>query len=283
MAIDTKTVLALGIVLAVAGCVQKPARQAGETFRDCAQCPELVVVPAGSFMMGSPADENGRKSNEGPRRRVTIEYPLAMGKYEVTFDQWDACVAAKGCTGHRRSDPGWRFEVLDDEGWGRGLRPAIKIDWSEAKAYAAWLSKETGQHYRLLSEAEWEYAARAGTGTARHWGEAAGDNHATCVDCGSAFDDRRSAPVGSFAANGFGLHDVLGNVWEWVEDCWNDDYSGAPTDGSAWTSGNCAYRIHRGGSTFNYSVNVRSARRDRLKAVNRGYGGGFRIARTLAR
>lgn len=284
-----KSIGALGIVLAVAGifaaagCAEKPVPPAGETFRDCADCPEMVVVPAGSFMMGSPANEEGRKRNEGPQHPVRIQNPFAVGKYEVTFAEWDAGVAAGGVAGHRRSDPGWGRRGPDDEGWGRGRRPAIKISWHEAKAYVAWLSKKTDKPYRLLSEAEWEYVARAGTATARPWGEAVDRNHANCDGCGSSFDDDRSAPVGSFAANRFGLHDVLGNVWEWVEDCWNGSYSGAPSDGSAWTSGECNRRVHRGGSTFNYSVNVRSAKRARLTAVNRGYGGGFRVAKTLER
>ena len=240
--------LVLGLGLVFAGLVPKWAEwQPGKTLRDCEQCPEMVVVPAGSYMMGSPDGEEGRSSAEGPVHEVTIATPLAVGKYEVTFAEWDACVAAGGCT-HQPSD----------EGWGRGKRPVINVSWDDIQQYVKWLSGETGQAYRLLSEAEWEYVARAGTTTPFHTGATispAQANYNGNYTYGSgqkgAYKEK-TVPVGSYAANGFEVYDVHGNVWEWVADCWNDSYAGAPSDGSAWTSGNtsgnCGSRVLRGGS-----------------------------------
>ena len=195
-------------------------RRPGRVFRDCAACPEMVVVPAGSFTMGSPASEKGRWDDEGPRHRVTIGYSLAVGVYEVTFAEWDACVRAGACGRYRP----------DDEGWGRGGRPVINVSWEDAREYVRWLSRETGAPYRLLSEAEWEYVARAGTETARYWGDS---ESGQCLNANGDDDDvnctdgyANTAPVGSFQPNTFGLYDVLGNVWEWTEDCWNRNYSG---------------------------------------------------------
>ena len=182
----------------------------------------MVVIPAGSFLMGSPEGEEGRLDREGPQHPVTIGAPFALGKYEVTFDEWDACVAAGGCE-HRP----------DDQGWGRGTRPVINVSWEDAHQYVAWLSGETGETYRLPSEAEWEYAARAGTTTRYFWGDgedpacgsaniydqvgkAADDYGGASFGCDDGFAE--TAPAGSFRANAFGLHDVSGNVWEWVED-----------------------------------------------------------------
>ena len=250
----------------------RPSRRAGERFRDCAECPELVVAPAGSFTMGSPLSEEGRFEDEGPQRRVTIPSPLAVGVYEVTFAEWDACVSAGGCGGHRP----------DDRGWGRGSRPVINVSWEDARAYVDWLSRRTGASYRLLSESEWEYVARGGSRTAYWWGGSVGRNRANCFDCGSRWDGEQTAPVGSFGANGFGLHDVSGNVWEWVEDCWHADYRGAPADGSAWTSGgNCGLRVLRGGSWSNGPRILRSASRNGNSAGSRVDDSGFRVSRTL--
>ena len=221
--------------------VARPGRAPGTAFRDCPDCPEMVVVPAGSFMMGSPSHEAGRAEDEDPRHRVTIAKPFAVGKYEVTFAEWDACVADGGCGGHRP----------EDEGWGRGRRPLVNVSWDDAKAYVRWLSRKTGKPYRLPSEAEWEYAARAGTTTRYSWGDDIGRNRANCLYCDSRWDLKQTAPAGSFRANVFGLHDVHGNVSEWVEDCWNDNYAGAPADGSPWTDGGCTRRVLRGGSWFN--------------------------------
>ena len=158
----------------------------------------------------------------------------------------------------------------------------VDVSWHDAKAYVEWLSRKTGKRYRLLSEGEWEYVARAGTETAFWWGDEMGSGRANCDGCGSRWDGRQTAPAGSFRANGFGLHDVHGNVWEWVEDCWHGDYGGAPTDGSAWTSGGvCGKRVLRGGSWFNKPRNLRSANRNWYSAGFRISYLGFRIARTL--
>ena len=243
---------------------------AGTKFRDCAECPELVVVASGSFEMGSPSGEAGRGGDEGPVHRVTFERPLAVGVYEVTFGEWEACVSGGGCGGYRP----------DDEGWGRGPRPVVNVSWDDAQAYVGWLSEKTGQAYRLLSESEWEYVARAGTRTRYWWGDEIGRNRANCRGCGSRWDNQKTAPVGSFLVNGFGLHDMHGNVWEWVEDCYVDGYAGAPVDGSAW-EWNCDGRVLRGGSCFDRPGGLRSADRNWVSTGSRNGGYGFRIARTL--
>ena len=252
---------------------KKRARNPGDTFRDCPECPELVVVQAGSFMMGSPVGERGRFINEGPLHEVRIDYPLAAGVYAVTFDEWDACVSDGGCGGYRP----------DDKGWGRGTRPVINVSWEDAQMYVKWLSWKTGKGYRLLSESEWEYVARSGTRTRYWWGDEIDRNRANCNECGSRWDNKRTAPVGSFSANAFGLYDVHGNVQEWVEDCWNDSYDGAPTDGSAWVSKDCDcyQRVLRGGSWNNKPRNHRSANRLRYYADSRKLNVGFRVAQTL--
>ncbi len=243
----------------------------GRTFRDCVECPQIVVVPSGSFTMGSPSNEAGRYDDEGAQHVVRIEYRLAVGVNEVTFAEWAACVAGGGCRGYRP----------DDEGWGRGNRPVINVSWNDAQSYVSWLSKRTGKSYRLLSESEWEYVARAGSVTAYSWGNDIGHNRANCDGCGSRWDNKKTAPVGAFSANAWGLYDVHGNVWEWVEDCQNDSYYGAPEDGSAWESGNCSGRVLRGGSWFNRPRGLRSAYRDRVRIESRAYYSGFRVARTL--
>ena len=249
----------------------------GERFRDCGECPELVVVRSGSYVMGSPESEEGRYSDEGPQHRVTIGEAFAVGVYEVTFAEWDACVAAGGCNGH----------VPDDEGWGRGRRPVINVSWEDAQGYVDWLSRETGAEYRMLSEAEWEYVARAGTETPFHFGgtistlRANYDGRYTYGGGREGQYRNRTVEVGSFAANAFGLYDVHGNVWEWVQDCWNASYRGAPTDGSAWETGDCSHRVLRGGS---WDLNPRYLRSAFRSGVPTGYrinNYGFRVARTL--
>ena len=210
-------------------------------FRDCAVCPQMIEVPAGSFVMGARFGEEGADDNELPRRPVTIGYPLAIGVYEVTFAEWDACVADGGCGGYSP----------DDEGWGRGALPVVNVRPDDAQGYVEWLSGETGAGYRLLSEAEWEYAARAGTDTRYAWGDSIGIGRAHCSGCGTRREFDWLAPVGSFAPNAFGLYDMHGNAWEWTEDCWNSRYDregGSPTDGSPWLSGNCDLNVLRGGS-----------------------------------
>ena len=255
-------------------------RTPGKTFRDCEACPEMVVVPAGSFTMGSPASEEGRYDDEGPQHRVTISQPFAVGRYEVTFSEWDACVSAGGCNRHRP----------DDEGWGRGRRPVMNVSWDDAKSYVSWLSRKTGKRYRLLTEAEWEYAARAGTTGPFHFGNTISTDRAnyngnyTYGSGSKGVSRRKTVPVGSFPANRFGLHDVHGNVWEWVEDCWHghDSYAGAPSDGSAWTTGGeCGRHVLRGGSWDYRPRGLRSAYRYWLATGNRDDNDGFRVARTL--
>ena len=178
-----------------------------------------------------------------------------------------------GCNGYKPSD----------EGWGRGRRPVINVSWDDAQAYVAWLSKKTGKSYRLLSGAEYEYAMRAGTQTVYPWGDTIGTNNANCHACGSQWDAKQTAPVGSFAANGFGLYDMVGNVREWTEDCYHDTYSGAPSDGSAWIEGgNCYHRVVRGGSFLLAPAFLRSASRYWFTSDYRLRYLGFRVARALA-
>ena len=199
--------------------------------------PLMVVVPAGSFRMGCLNEGGACYLSQRPVHTVNIA-SFAISRYEVTFDQWDACLDAGACNDYRP----------DDRGWGRGDRPVIRLKWNDAQAYVTWLSQQTGKQYRLPSEAEWEYAARAGTETTYDWGNEAGTNRANCDGCGSQWDGAQTAPVGSFAPNPWGLYDVHGNVWEWTEDCkGSSNYTGAPTDGSAWLAEPCNMRILRGG------------------------------------
>ena len=242
------------------------AQQPSKTFQDCSDCPIMVVLPAGSFTMGWPSSEKSKPYWK--QRRVTISKPFAVGKYEVTFVEWDACVSAGGCR-HRPIDLGW----------GRGRRPAIHVSWADAQEYVDWLSRRTGKRYRLLSESEWEYAARAGTRTRYFWGDAVGRDRANCDGCGSRWDGAQTAPAGSFAANGFGLHDLRGNVWEWVDDCWHESYDGAPTDSRAWTAGgDCDKRVLRGGSWLDSPWNLRAAVRIWGTTGIRRRWAGFRVA-----
>jgi len=242
----------------------------GSTFRDCDVCPEMVVIPAGSFQMGDLSGDGS--SDEIPVHAVTIPQPLAVGKFEVTWKEWEACVAAGGCDGAGPQGAG------GDNGWGKANRPVINVDWNDAKAYAAWLSKKTGHPYRLLSEAEWEYAARAGTKTKYAFGDTittrqanfSGDNYL-----------QQTVPVGSYQPNAWGLYDMHGNVWEWVEDCYHGSYSGAPSNGSAWATGSCASRVIRGGSWVGSSRSLRSAGRVGFDPSYRDSYLGFRITRTL--
>ena len=236
----------------------------GQTFQDCPGCPEMVVVPEGSFMMGSTA----RHDRERPVHRVTFARPFAVGVYEVTFAEWEACVSGGGCDGYRP----------DDRGWARGERPVINVSWNDAQPYVEWLSRKTGEGYRLLSESEWEYVARAGTTGPYHFGSSLSPSQANYAES----EHWKTVPAGSYSANAFGLHDVHGNVWEWVEDCWNGSYDGAPSDGSAWeSSGECSRRVLRGGSWDDDPQYLRSAIRSGYPSGNRNYLVGFRVARTL--
>ena len=279
------------------------AEAVGSRFRDCEECPELVVVGAGEYRMGSPESEEGRVNWEGPVHGVKIGERLAVGVYEVTVGQWRRFVEA---TGYSAGDGCWTYEGGEwEERSGRNWErpgfvqgeghPVVCVSWEDAQAYVSWLSRKTGEEYRLLSESEWEYVARGGTRSARYWGEGergqcrnangadeAAKRQYNWVGVASCDDGYvHTSPVGRFKANGFGLHDVHGNVWEWVEDCWNRSYEGAPADGSAWTRGNCGARVLRGGSWDNDPRYLRSAYRNRLASGGRDGNVGVRIVRTL--
>jgi formylglycine-generating enzyme required for sulfatase activity len=239
-----------------------------DSFRECVKdCPEMIVVPAGEFIMGSPANERGRFRGEGPQHRVIFAKPFAVSKFEVTFEQWDACYAVGGCP------------EVSDGGHGRGTRP-VSVTWIDAHQYANWFSQMTGQPYRLLSEAEWEYAARAGTTTLYSFGddEAALDQYAWY----SSNSDGQAHPVGEKMPNAFGLYDMHGNVWEWVYDFEHKDYEGAPADGSPWVQGGDeSQHVLRGGSWFDDPRHHRAANRYRNIADSRAGNIGFRLARSL--
>jgi formylglycine-generating enzyme required for sulfatase activity len=236
----------------------------GEIFRDCRDCPELVVVPGGDFVMGS-----SDTPYEKPEHTIAIKRPFAIGRREVTFSEWDQCADAGGC----------KYKP-DDHGWGRGNLPAINVSWDDAKLFVAWLSQKTGQKYRLPSEAEWEYAARAGTKTPFWWGKDIGTGHAQCDTCAGP-TTKQIVAAGSFRPNGFGLYDTAGNAAEWVEDCWNDNYRNAPKDAAAWTTGDCRLRVLRGGNFTSKAPEVRSSARFRYDEDVRYYANGFRIVREL--
>jgi formylglycine-generating enzyme required for sulfatase activity len=260
----------------VLSAAKEQALKPAQSFKECAaDCPEMIVVPAGSFTMGSPGTEKVRYTSEGPQHKVTFSKPFAVARYELTFADWDACAAGGGCNGYKPADLGW----------GRGQQPVINVDWDDAQQYVAWLSQVTGKTYRLLSEAEYEYATRAGTTTVYPWGDDIklnGAAMANCNGCGSKWDNQQTAPVGSFAPNKFGLYDMVGNVLEWTEDCAHSNYNGAPTDGSAWiTGGDCSNRLLRGGSWLVTPDYLRSALRFWIPSVSRSSAFGFRPARTL--
>ncbi|MDX2221995.1 MAG: formylglycine-generating enzyme family protein [Rhodospirillaceae bacterium] len=289
----------------------------GTVMKDCAVCPEMVVVPAGSFVMGSDEAETAREAvpadyarRELPRHAVTIAAPFALARYEVSRGEFARFVAATeyrppaGCAVWRI--PGMTFADNPAKWWGdpgfpqTDADPVSCVSFDDALAYAKWISDLSGQIYRLPSEAEWEYAARAGTATARHWGDgrdaacaqasvldaaaaaqlgaAPGvENAFPCADDGFVF----TAPVGSFPPNAFGLYDMLGNVSEWVMDCYNATYAGAPVDGSAWLAGNCDQRLTRGGAWSGKPWIVRAAERGRANAAGRNSPLGFRLARDI--
>ena len=247
--------------------------------------PAMVTIPAGGFRMGCLSDDGDCRGDEQPVHEVTIAQAFALSVYELTFAEWDACVAAGGCGGYRPGDL-YGYRQADDTGWlGNGSRPVVNVSWDDARGYAEWLSAQTGAEYRLPSESEWEYGARAGTTTRYSWGDEIGRNRANCDGCGGHWaDDRlaRAAPVGSFAANAFGLHDMHGNVEEWVADCWNNSYAGAPADGSAWLMGDCSGRVLRGGSQMSNPGELRAAFRVAGHSTGlRDSQLGFRVARML--
>jgi formylglycine-generating enzyme required for sulfatase activity len=238
----------------------------GSVFRDrdVRWCPEMVVLPPGEFWMGAAADDPLASPEEQPRHLVRIAYPLAVGRFPVTFEEHDHFARVSGTP------------LAADEGWGRGRRPVIKVSWHDAKRYLAWLSEQTGHSYRLLHDAEWEYACRAGTAGAFWWGEVPATRHANYD-----FAFGATSLVGSYAPNPFGLYDMVGNVWEWVEDCCTDSHDGAPADGSARATGDGSRRVIRGGSWNNRAKVLRSAFRGRDYPDNRNNAIGFRVARRL--
>jgi formylglycine-generating enzyme required for sulfatase activity len=294
-----RVILGLVLLLSPAFAADRPERE----FKECPDCPQMVAVPAGSFLMGSPAHEPGRFDAEGPLHRVTIK-AFALGKYDVTSAEFLSFLR----------DTGYQPEPcnpIQNIGWrspGDGIAyapspsqfepprwPAVCLDWRDAHAYIDWLNKKARAArpalaarpgpYRLPSEAEWEYAARGGTTTARWWGDAIGQAHANCNGCGSQWDYNTLADVDAFAANPFGLYGMLGNAWQWTEDCWHPSYAGAPADGRAWTSGACDKHVIRGGAWNNLPVFVRSAARSAAAPNGKDYDysslAGFRIARDM--
>ena len=244
---------------------KKTRYQAGAVFRDKlkdgSQGLEMVVIPDGKFRMGDSEDMG--RDNEKPAHTVNIKKSFALGKYPVTFKEYDYYCEQTG------------IAIVEDESWGRDARPLINVSWEEAVAYAKWLSSQTGKKYRLPSEAEWEYAARAGTETEYWWGDEASKKYAN-------YKSKKTTPVDHYQSNDFGLHDMLGNVWEWVEDCYHDSYKDKPMkDGSAWVSEPCEARVLRGGSWSDGPRNVRSAFRNRCNPQFRNYFVGFRLAQDL--
>ena len=290
--------------------------KAGQALNDCADCPELVVVPAGAFDMGSSAEERRREgvpdnfgNREKPVHRVTIARPFAIGRNEISRAQYARFVAetrrpvVADCIGYDRERDNWtlRKGTWQDPGFKQGEdEPSVCMSWVDGRDYAAWLAKKTGKRYRLPTEAEWEYAARAGTTTARYWGDtprlvcenANVMSSATFADIGSpeSWQDKLicsgrdpwTMPVGSFESNPFGLNDMYGGVWEWVADCAHDNYDGAPTDGSTWDAPDCSRRLVRGGAFHSEFWLVRSATRGAgLEPDAHPVASGFRVARDL--
>lgn len=239
-----------------------PAAPAGGAVKDCETCPELVAIRPGSFQMGGDQFDF-----EKPVHPVTVSRPFLIGRKEVTFAEWDACADAGGC----QARP-------SDRGLGRGDRPVTDVSWTDAKEYVAWLSSTTGKAYRLPTEAEWEYAARAGTTTAYFWGAGADKERANCLGC-TGQPVKHAVASGQFAANAWGLLDMPGNAAEWVEDCWSDTYKGAPADGSAWTKPDCRERVLRGGSFNNDPRYLRSGARFKYDSDVRYFTNGLRVAR----
>jgi formylglycine-generating enzyme required for sulfatase activity len=252
----------------------QPNLRAGQVFRDRMKNgtdgPEMVVIPAGKFRMGDIQGKAGK--DEQPVHEVHISKRFGMSRYEITFDQYDDFAKAT------------RTDLPDDEGFGRGRQPVIHVSWNDAFAYTGWLSRETGKRYRLPSEAEWEYAARAGTETAYWWGNEMKQGMANCIGCGTQWDNKQTAPVGSFKPNRFGLYDTAGNVIEWIQDCWHDNYKGAPSDGSAWEqkdSGDCGRRGLRGGHWRVAQDFMRSSFRMWNRPTVRRGTPGFRLVRDI--
>ncbi|WP_432260402.1 formylglycine-generating enzyme family protein [Cupriavidus sp. TMH.W2] len=234
-------------------------------IRDCPACPVLVSLPAGNFTMGSSTSDPAEK----PPHHVTIGQPFAIGRYEVTVEQWNACADAGGCQ---------RIATVAES---PKSAPVRDVSWDDAQQYVAWLSKTTGKSYRLPTEAEWEYAARGGTASAYWWGDQMRKGNANCKDCGEPWNPDAPATVGSFAANPYGLYDVNGSVWEWVADCWHSSYKGAPVDGRAWNENGCGARVIRGGSWREGASYMVSSTRFKYSASVRQSQNGFRVVRDM--
>ena len=246
---------------------RKPLEIYRDELKDGTLGPEMVIVPAGSFRMGDIGGEGS--GDERPVHTVNFAQAFAIGRYTVTFDEYDDYAKAN------------QIEPPSDSGWGRGKRPVINVSWKDAVAYAHWLAGQTGKAYRLPSEAEWEYAAKAGTETAYWWGDNIETNRANCAGSGSQWSGKQTAPVGSFPANPWGLHDTVGNVWEWVQDPWHGNYEGAPSDGSVWEQGGSDTRVLRGGSWFSHQVYARASSRNAYDPGSRSDLIGFRLACVL--
>jgi formylglycine-generating enzyme required for sulfatase activity len=247
---------------------ERALRPGGPPFKECTDCPEMIVVAAGQFMMGSPERQGDKTGREYLQHLVTIPSRFAVGKSEVTFAEFEACVAHGSC------------DTKIGSKWGRGRQPTINVTWYDAQHYAAWLTRITGKPYRLLSEAEYEYATRGGVRKAYPWGDKVGTDNANCGEC-NVEPLKRTVPVNSFPANRFGLHDMVGNVAEWVEDCFHDNYNGAPDNGSPWLSDKCLRRVVRGGHWLSKKGAVRSASRDWWWEAEPKDTVGFRVAREL--
>jgi formylglycine-generating enzyme required for sulfatase activity len=240
------------------------ATSTGSEFQDCDDCPRMVVVPAGDYLMGS----DRHRPDEKPRHAVTFTRPFAIGMHEVTIREWNACVREGDCSFSPKAN-------------GDDSLPVGNLSWVDAQRYLAWLSRKTGNPYRLPTEAEWEYAASGGRASKFWWGDEAGKANANCRDCGSSRDGQGATAVASFAPNPFGLYDVHGNLWEWTMDCVNRSYKGAPTDGSAWLRGDCLARVLRGGSWNLDSDYMRTTRRHHYDRDVRYYLHGLRVVRSL--
>ena len=289
------------ITALLATSAASPAQEVEREFKECDECPVMLGIPGGTFAMGSPANEAGRFDTEGPQHDVTLK-AFALGKYNVTTEEFLLFLKETGY----RPEPCNRVLNLGWRSPGNGLAyppfigqpgrwPAACLDWRDAQAYVVWLNEKVrakrpelaGREgpYRLPSEAEWEFAARGGTTTSRWWGNDIGAGRANCNGCGSQYDYKVLAEVDAFDPNPFGLFGVLGNVWQWTEDCWHESYVGAPADGGAWREEYCDRHVIRGGSWNNLPIFIRSA--SRAGSIANGgeydYAGvsGFRLARTL--
>lgn len=256
----------LHLTLALAVMSDANALSPGTVFSDCDGCPQMVVVPAGSFEMGESSDVG--LENERPVHEVIIPEPLAVGVTEVTYAQWDLCVSEGGCS-----------HVPIDDNWGRGNRAVADVNWADVSEYLDWISRKTGNTYRLPTEAEWEYFARAGTTTLHPWGNEFVSGKAVCLSCEVGFV--MTIEVGRLEPNGFGLYDTVGSQREWVQDCWNASYDDAPADGTAWVTGDCSRRVVRGGSWYDSARFIRSASRAGAVVVERIDVIGFRLVRNL--